>query len=132
MKRQKNLMLSNNHEIARQYIELQVIQQDYKSKRNEMEFFLSNASNHLCLSGYELIKKCYLASLTVISKVNCVGYFVFSDSKIDGESIVLKNKQDCCSCYISTAYLMQFKHHISINRQFEIKKIDKCWHQRLN
>ena len=53
-------MLSNNHEIARQYIELQVIQQDYKSKRNGMECFLFSASNHLCLSGYELIKNVFM------------------------------------------------------------------------
>ena len=66
MKRQKTLMLKNNHEIAQQYMELQVINQDFKAKKNSMEFFLFNASSFLCLKGYELIKKCYYASLTVI------------------------------------------------------------------
>ena len=27
---------------------------------------------------------------------------------------------------------MQCKHQISINKQFDIQKIDKCWHQRMN
>ena len=58
MKRQKTLMLKNNHEIAQQYMELQVINQDLKAMRNQMEYFLFNASSFLCLKGYELIKKC--------------------------------------------------------------------------
>ena len=66
MNRQKILMLKNNHKVACQYIKLQVIQQDFNINKNEMECFLLNASKHLCLSGYELIKKCYLASLTII------------------------------------------------------------------
>ena len=39
MKGQKCLILKNNHEIAQQYIELQVINQDFKAMRNEMKFF---------------------------------------------------------------------------------------------
>ena len=39
MKGQKCLILKNNHEIAQQYIELQVINQDFKAMRNEMDFF---------------------------------------------------------------------------------------------
>ena len=34
MKRQKTLMLKNNHEIAQQYMELQLINQDFKTMRN--------------------------------------------------------------------------------------------------
>ena len=52
MKRQKTLMLKNNHEIAQQYMELQVINQDFKAMRNQMECFLFNASYFLCLKGY--------------------------------------------------------------------------------
>ena len=48
MKRQKTLMLKNNHEIAQQYMELQVINQDFKAMRIEMEYFLFNASSVLC------------------------------------------------------------------------------------
>ena len=65
-KRQKTLMLKNNHEIAQQYMELQVINQDFKAMINQMECFLFNASSFLCLKGYERIKKCYYASLTII------------------------------------------------------------------
>ena len=77
-------MLKNNYEVACQYIKLQVIQQDFKLNKNKMKYFLFNASNHLCLSGYELIKKCYLVSMTVIYNENSVGYFVFPNLKIDG------------------------------------------------
>ena len=48
----------------------------------------------------------------------------------DDDSIVLKNRQDFCSCYISTVNLMQCKHQIAILRQFDISKIDRCWHKR--
>ena len=51
-------MLKNNYEVACQYIKLQVIQQDFKLNKNKMKYFLFNASNDLCLSGYGLIKKC--------------------------------------------------------------------------
>ena len=47
MKRQKTLMLKNNHEIAQQYMELQVINQDFKAMRNEIECFLFNVSSFL-------------------------------------------------------------------------------------
>ena len=94
--------------------------------RNEMEYFLFNASSILCLKGYELIKKCYHAALTVIYIENSDGSFYFSDYN----SIILKNRQDFCSCYISTTNLMQYKHQISILRQFDISKIDRCWHKR--
>ena len=66
MKRQKCLMLKNNHEIAQQYIKLQVINQYFKTMRNEMEYFLFTASYCFCLKGYEVIKKCYHTSLIVI------------------------------------------------------------------
>ena len=115
MKRQKTLILKNNHEIAEQYMELQVINQDFKAMRNQMECFLFNASSFLCLKGYELIKKCYYASLTVIFIQKLDGRYSFPD-----DSITLKNKQNVCSCYISTANLMQCKHQISILRQFDI------------
>ena len=59
MNRHKCLMLENNHEIAQQYMELQVINQDFKAMRNKMECFLFHASSFLCLNGYEFIKKCY-------------------------------------------------------------------------
>ena len=45
--------------------------------RNEMEYFLFNTSSFLCLKGYELIKKCYHASLTVIYIKNSYGSFDF-------------------------------------------------------
>ena len=48
MKRQKKLMLIKQHGIAKQYMELKVINQDYKLLTNEMNFFL-NASIFLCL-----------------------------------------------------------------------------------
>ena len=102
MNRQNVLMLKNNHEIAQQYMELQVINQDFKAMRNEMEFFLFNASSFLCLKGYGLIKKCYHVSLTVIFIENSDGSFYFPD-----DSIVLKNRQKFCSCYISTANFLQ-------------------------
>ena len=105
MKRQKTLMLKNNHEIAQQYMKLQVINQDFKAMRNQMECFLFKASSFLCLKGYALIKKCYYASLTVIFIENLDGSYSFPD-----DSIILKNKQNVCSCYISTANLMQCKH----------------------
>ena len=88
--------------------------------------FLFNALSLLCLKGYELIKKCYRASLTVIYIKNSDGSFYFPDD----DFIVLKNRQDLCSCYISTANLMRCKHHISILRQSDISKIDRCWHKR--
>ena len=77
------------------------------------------------IKGYELIKKCYHTSLTVIYIENWDGSFYFPD-----DSIVLKNRQEFCSCYISTANLIQCKHQISILRQFDILKIDRCWHRR--
>ena len=43
MNRQKYSMLKNNHEIAQQYMELQVINQYFKAMRNEMEYVLFNA-----------------------------------------------------------------------------------------
>ena len=75
IKCQKTLMLKNNHEIAQQYMELQVINQNFKAMRNQMECFLFNASSFLCLKGYELIKKCYYASLTVIFNQNLDGSY---------------------------------------------------------
>ena len=93
--------------------------------RNSMECFLFNASSFLCLKGYELIKKCYYASLAVIFNQNLDGSYSFPDG-----SIILNNKQENCTCYISTANLMQCKHQISILRQFDISKIDRYWHQR--
>ena len=119
-------MLKHNQEIAQQYMELQIIDQDFKAMRNEMECFWFNISSFLCLKGYELIRKCYHALLTVIYIENSHGSFNFSDY----DSIVLKNRQDFCSCYISTANLMQCKHQISIQIQFDISKIDRCWHKR--
>ena len=44
MKRQKYLILKNNNEIVRQYMELQVINKYFKAMRDEMEFFWFNAS----------------------------------------------------------------------------------------
>ena len=85
-----------------------------------------NASSYLCLKGYELIKKYYHASLTIIYIENSDGNFDFPNNN----SIVLKNRQDFCSCYISTANLVQCKHQISILKQFDISKIDRCWHRR--
>ena len=119
-------MLKNNHEITQQYMELQVINQDFKAMGNAMECFLFNISSFLCLKRYELIKKCYHDSLTVIYIENSDGSFDFPYD----DSIVLKNRQDFCFCYISTADLMQCKHQISILRQFDISKIDRCWHKR--
>ena len=66
-------------------MELQVINQDFKTMRNQMECFLFNVSSSLCLKGHELIKKCYYASLTVIYIENLDGSFYFPD-----HSIVLK------------------------------------------
>ena len=123
--RKKYLMLKNDHEIAQQYMELQFINQNFKAMRNEMECYLFNTSSFLCLKGYELIKKCYYASLTVIFIENLDGSYSFPD-----DSIILKNRQNVCSCYISTANLMQCKHQISILKQFDISKIDRCWHKR--
>ena len=120
------LMLKINHEIAQEYIKLQVINKDFKAMRNEMEMFLFNASCYLCLKGYELVKKCYHVSLTVIYIENSDGSFDFPYD----DSIGLKNRQDFCSCYISTANLMQCKHQISILRQFDKSKIDRFWHER--
>ena len=37
--RQNNLMIKNNHEIAQQYMKLQVINQAFNAMRNEMECF---------------------------------------------------------------------------------------------
>ena len=48
MNRQKCLMLKNNHETAQQYMELQVINQDFKAMRIEIGYFLFNASSFLC------------------------------------------------------------------------------------
>ena len=56
--------------------------------RNEMECFLFNDSSYLCLKGYELIKKCYHASLTVIYIKNSYGSFDFHYD----DSILLKNR----------------------------------------
>ena len=89
-----------------------------------------NASIYLCLSGYELIKKCYHTSLTVIYIANLDGSFEVLSSNVNGDSIVLRNRQDCCSCYISSANLMQCKHQIPIHRQFDITKIDRFWYKR--
>ena len=75
--------------------------------------------------GLSLIKKCYYASLTVIFNQNLDGSYSFPDG-----SIILNNKHNFCSCYISTSNLMQCKHQISILRQFDISKIDRCWHKR--
>ena len=75
--------------------------------------------------GYAVIKKCYHASFTVIYIENSDGSFYFPD-----DYIVLKKRQKFCSCYISTANLMQCKHQIFILRQFDISKIDRCWHRR--
>ena len=118
-------MLKNNHEIAQQYMKLQVINQDFKAMENEIECYLFNASSFICLKGYELIKKCYRASLTVIYIENSDGSFYFPD-----DSIVLNNRQKFCSYYISTTKLMQCKHQISIPKQFDISKIVRCWHRR--
>ena len=55
MKRQKYLILKNEHEIAKQYMELKIINQNYKSLTNEMDLFLFITSSFLCLLGYEFI-----------------------------------------------------------------------------
>ena len=34
------------------------------------------------------------------------------------------------SCYISTAQMMHWKHHIFINRNFDMSIIDKGWYQK--
>ena len=65
--RQKKSILRNNHELAQQYMKLQVIHQNYKALTNEMDCFLFNTSSFLCLSGCELIKKSYHVSLTIYS-----------------------------------------------------------------
>ena len=124
--RKKYLMLKNDHEIAQQYMELQFINQNFKAMRNEMECYLFNTSSFLCLKGYELIKKCYHASLTVVYIENSDDSFDFPDEN----SIVLKNRQHFCSCYISTTNLMQCLHQISILKKNEVSKIDRCWHKR--
>ena len=105
IKHQKCLMLKNNHEIAQRCMELQVINQDFKAMRSEMECFLFNISSFICFKGYELIKKFYHTSLTVIYIENSDGSFYFPD-----DSIVLNNRQKFCSYYISTTKLMQCKH----------------------
>ena len=40
------------------------------------------------------------------------------------------NENDNCTCYISTAKMIECKHRISINRKIDISKIDKCWYKR--
>ena len=71
------------------------------------------------------MKKYYHASLTIIYIENSDGSFNFPY-----DFIVLKNRQEFCSFYISTTNLMQCKHQISILRQFDKSKIDRCWHKR--
>ena len=66
IKHQKCLMLKNNHEISHQYMEFQVINQDFKAMRNERECLLFNVSSFYLCKGYEVIKKYYHASFTVI------------------------------------------------------------------
>ena len=64
--------------------------------------------------------------MTIIYIENLDGSFDFSDD----DSIVMKNRQDFCSRYISTANWMQCKYQIYIFKKFDISKIDRCWHKR--
>ena len=63
-------------------MELKVINQNYKSLTNEMDYFLFNASLFF-KSGYELIAKSYHVSLTVIPILNDDGSVVLRSSQND-------------------------------------------------
>ena len=54
----------------------------------------------------------------------------FHSSHNEGVTIILKNQSDNCTYYISTAKMMQCKHHISINRTFDKSNIGKHCYQR--
>ena len=44
----------------------------------------------------------------------------------------LKDKNDLCSCYVYRANVIQCKHDICVNQNFDISKIGKCWQKRKN
>ena len=54
------------------------------------------------------------------------GSLVYHNLHNDEVSIILNNQINNCMCYIFTAKMMQRKDHISINKIFDISKIDKC------
>lgn len=70
--------------------------------------FLFDTTIFLCLSGYELIQKNYHASLTVIPLLNDDESIVFYSSHKEGFYIILNDQTDNCTCYISTAKMMQY------------------------
>ena len=52
--------------------------------------------------------KNYHASLTVIPLLNDDGSIVFHGSHNEGVSIIPNDQTDNCTCYISTAKMMQY------------------------
>ena len=57
MKHQKSLILKKHHEIAKQYMELKVINQHYKFLTNDMDFCLFNASSLFFYQDMNSLKK---------------------------------------------------------------------------
>ena len=77
------------------------------------------------------MKKSYLASLSVFFPItNDDGSVVCHNSYNVEVFVILKNKNDKCTCHISSTKMMQCKRHIIINRIFDISKIDACRYQR--
>ena len=86
-------MLKNHHKIAKKYMELKVINRYHKSLTNELDCFLFNVTSFLCLSGFELIKKSFYESLTLILILNDDESIVFHSTQNDGAiSVILKIK----------------------------------------
>ena len=54
------------------------------------------------------------------------GSLVYHNLHNDEVSIILNNQINNYMFYIFTAKMMQRKDHISINKIFDISKIDKC------
>ena len=87
------------------------------------------ASQLLSKKGFEIKKKSYEESKMIFPLFHDNGNIPFSSANNSILSYVLKYLSDNCSFFVK-CNMMQCKHIISLNRQFDISKIGLLWHQR--
>ena len=113
----------------KKYLEMRVIEQSHNIATNLQDTFLYEVSKVLCVKGYRLIKKNYMNTSFVFHKALVDQSNIF-DMYNTQSKMVYKDNNDLCSCYVSKANIMQCKHVIYINQNFNISQIGKCWWKR--
>ena len=122
-------MLQNNELIFKQYLEMKVIEKLHTIETNLQDTFLYEASKVLCVKGYMLIKRNYTNASLVFPKVLVDQSIIFLICTILNQ-FFFKDKNDLCSCYVSKANMIQYKHDTCVNHKFDISEIRKCWWKR--